>query len=104
MGAGADGPFGGYARRHQVGPETLRVTVGGSNSSDLVLRCPRALEPSTTFCPGEFGVAELPEIPSGFRYATCVSRLWRDGDPVGCYRSLMTVCDGQPLDLIRASH
>jgi hypothetical protein len=56
------------------------------------------------FVPGEFGAAELPEIPPGFRYATCVSRLWRDGKPVGRYRSLMTVCDGQPLqDLIRAS-
>jgi hypothetical protein len=56
------------------------------------------------FCPGEFGAAELPEIPPGFRYATCVSRLWRDGEPVGRYRSLMTVCDGQSLqDLIRAS-
>jgi hypothetical protein len=57
------------------------------------------------FCPGEFSAAELPEIPPGFRYATCVSRLWRGGEPVGRrYRSLMTVCDAQPLqDLIRAS-
>jgi hypothetical protein len=56
------------------------------------------------FCPGEFGAAELPEIPPGSRFATCVSRLWRDGEPVGRYRSLMTVCDGQPLqELIRAS-
>jgi hypothetical protein len=25
------------------------------------------------FCPGEFGKAELPEIPDGFRYVTHVS-------------------------------
>ncbi len=56
------------------------------------------------FVPGEFGKAELPEIPEGFRYATCVSRLWRDGQPVGRYRELMTICDGQPLqDLIQAA-
>lgn len=56
------------------------------------------------FVPGEFGAAELPEILSGFRYATCVSRLWRDGQPVGRYRSLTTICDGQSLqDLIQAA-
>jgi hypothetical protein len=45
------------------------------------------------FCPGEFGQAELPEIPPGFRFATCVSRIWRDGEPVGRYRELMTVLE-----------
>jgi hypothetical protein len=45
------------------------------------------------FCPGEFGKAELPEIPPGFRFATCVSRIWRDGEPVGRYRELMTVSE-----------
>jgi hypothetical protein len=45
------------------------------------------------FCPGEFGPAELPEIPNGFRYATCVSRLWR---PIGRYRELMAICEGMP--------
>jgi hypothetical protein len=49
------------------------------------------------FCPGEFGKAELPEIPEGFRYATCVSRIWRDGKPIGRYRNLMTVCDDVEL-------
>jgi hypothetical protein len=49
------------------------------------------------FVPGEFGVAELPEIPPGFRYATHVSVMLRaDGAPVGRYRRLMTVCEGIP--------
>jgi hypothetical protein len=46
------------------------------------------------FVPGEFGIAELPEIPDGFRYATCVSRLWRDGQAVGRYRNLMAISEG----------
>jgi hypothetical protein len=50
------------------------------------------------FCPGEFGKAELPEIPPGFRYATHVSVLYRDGVRVGRYRQLMTVCEGDDLD------
>jgi hypothetical protein len=49
------------------------------------------------FCPGEFGKAELPEIPPGFRYATHVSVLVRNGQLVGRYRKLMTVCDGDEL-------
>jgi hypothetical protein len=48
------------------------------------------------FVPGEFGAVELPEIPDGFRYATCVSRLWRDGQPIGRYRNLMAICEGMP--------
>jgi hypothetical protein len=50
------------------------------------------------FVPGEFGAAELPEIPPGFRYATLVSVMLRvDGEPVGRYRNLMTICDGEEL-------
>jgi hypothetical protein len=49
------------------------------------------------FCPGEFGKAELPEIPPGFRFATCVSRIWRDGEPIGRYRNLMMVSEGGRL-------
>jgi hypothetical protein len=50
------------------------------------------------FVPGEFGAAELPEIPPGFRYATHVAVMLRvHGEPVGRYRSLMTVCDGEDL-------
>jgi hypothetical protein len=50
------------------------------------------------FVPGEFGAAELPEIPPGFRYATHVAVTLRvHGEPVGRYRSLMTVCDGEDL-------
>jgi hypothetical protein len=51
------------------------------------------------FVPGEFGAAEPPEIPPGFRYATHVSVMLRvDGEPVGRYRSLMTICDGAELE------
>jgi hypothetical protein len=46
------------------------------------------------FVPGEFGKAELPEIPDGFRFATHVSvKLRGDREPVGRYRRLMMVCD-----------
>jgi hypothetical protein len=47
------------------------------------------------FVPGEFGKAELPEIPDGFRYATHVSVFHREnGEPVGRYRRLMAVLEG----------
>ena len=50
------------------------------------------------FVPGEFGAAELPEIPPGFRYATHVEVFHREnGAPVGRYRSLMTVCEAEEL-------
>jgi hypothetical protein len=50
------------------------------------------------FVPGEFGKAELPEIPDCFRYATHVEVTLRvNGDPIGRYRSLMAVCDGVTL-------
>jgi hypothetical protein len=47
--------------------------------------------------PREFGKAELPEIPPGFRYATLVSVLYREGVPVGRYRQLMTICDASEM-------
>jgi hypothetical protein len=45
------------------------------------------------FVPGEFGNAELPEIPDGFRYATHVEVFHRDeaGVADGRYRRLMAV-------------
>ena len=49
------------------------------------------------FVPGEFGKGELPEIPSGFRYATHVSVMYREGVQVGRYRRLMTVCDANEM-------
>ena len=55
------------------------------------------------FVPGEFGAAELPEIPPGFRYTTHVSVLYHDGEQVGRYRSMMTVCDGEELKRLAAS-
>jgi len=50
------------------------------------------------FVPGEFGAAELPSIPPGFRYATHVSVMVRDasGAAVGRSRRLMAVCEGRP--------
>jgi hypothetical protein len=50
------------------------------------------------FVPGEFGAMELPDIPDGFCYATLVSVLHREkGQPVGRYRRLMAVCEGEEL-------
>jgi hypothetical protein len=44
------------------------------------------------FVPCEFGKAELPDIPDGFRYATLVSVFHREGgEAVGRYRQLMAV-------------
>ncbi len=41
---------------------------------------------------------ELPQIPEGFRYATHVSVFHREqGEPVGRYRRLMAVCDGEEM-------
>ena len=55
---------------------------------------PKADEYIREFCPGEFGAAELPEIPSGSRYATLVTVIHRtDGMADGRYRSLIAVCD-----------
>jgi hypothetical protein len=48
------------------------------------------------FVPGEFGKAELPEIPPGFCYATHVSVMYREGVRVGRYRRLMAICEGMP--------
>ena len=56
------------------------------------------------FVPGEFGKAELPEIPEGFRYATHVEVTLRvGGAPIGRYRSLMTICEGEELKRLVAS-
>src|SRR5215469_5259466 len=42
------------------------------------------------FCPGEFGVAELPDIPAGFRYATVVTVIHRtDGVVDGRHRRMI---------------
>jgi hypothetical protein len=46
------------------------------------------------FVPGEFGRAELPAIPAGFRYATHVSVMLRvDDEPVGRFRCLMAISE-----------
>jgi len=59
------------------------------------VRNPRNLH---EFVPGEFGAMELPEIPEGFRFATHVSVFHREqGQPVGRWRRLMAVCEGEEL-------
>lgn len=59
---------------------------------------PDAEEYIRDLVPGEFGAVELPEILPGFRYATHVSVVLRvDGEPVGRYRNLMMICDGEEL-------
>ena len=56
------------------------------------------------FAPGEFGQADLPEIPDGFRFATHVSVTLRvGGEPVARYRRLMAVCydpSGNSIDAV----
>jgi hypothetical protein len=84
-------------------------TISRSRSSKLVMTVDEAVaadrkyfdehpdeeEYIREFVPGEFGAAELPEIPEGFRYATHVSVMLRvDGEPVGRYRNLMMICEG----------
>jgi hypothetical protein len=55
---------------------------------------PDADEYIREFCPGEFCAQELPEIPSGFRYATLVTVIHRtNGVADGRYRQMITVCD-----------
>ena len=53
---------------------------------------PEADEYIREFCPGEFGAAELPAIPEGFRYATLVTVIHRtNGIADGRYRQLMAI-------------
>jgi hypothetical protein len=53
------------------------------------------------FVPGEFGKIELPDIPEGFRYATHVAvNLRVDGLPIGRFRRLMAVCEGEEFERI----
>jgi hypothetical protein len=55
---------------------------------------PEADEYIREFCPGEFRTEELPEIPSGFRYATRVTVIHRtNGVADGRYRQMIAVCD-----------
>ena len=55
---------------------------------------PDADEYIREFCPGEFGTAELPEIPPGYRYATLVTVIHRtDGVADGRHRRMIAVCD-----------
>jgi hypothetical protein len=55
---------------------------------------PEADEYIREFCPGEFNAEELPEIPSGFRYATRVTVIHRtNGVADGRYRQMIAVCD-----------
>jgi hypothetical protein len=50
------------------------------------------------FCPGEFGAADLPDIPPGFRHVTLVTVIHRtNGVADGRYRRMIAVRD-------RASH
>jgi len=56
------------------------------------------------FCPGEFGAAELPDIPAGFRYATVVTVIHRtDGVVDGRHRRMIAVCDDLDAETGRAA-
>ena len=53
---------------------------------------PEADEYIREFCPGEFSAEELPEIPSGFRYATLVTVIHRtNGVADGRYRQMIAI-------------
>jgi hypothetical protein len=55
------------------------------------------------FCPGEFGAADLPDIPPGFRYATVVTVIHRtNGVADGRHRRIIAVCD-EPQHACRQS-
>ena len=55
---------------------------------------PHQIEYIREFCPGEFGAAELPDIPAGFRYATVVTVIHRTAGVVdGRHRRMISVCD-----------
>ena len=49
------------------------------------------------FVPGEFGAAERPRIPAGYRYATLVSVIHRNeqDEADGRFRRLMAICDNR---------
>ena len=60
----------------------------------------RQRQPSMTWnCPGESGVADLPDIPSGFRYATLVTVFHRtNGVADGRYRRVIAPCDSKTMN------
>src|SRR5215831_2962513 len=59
---------------------------------------PDADEYIREFCPGEFGAAKLPEIPSGYRYATLVTVIHRtNGVADGRHRCMIAVCESDDL-------
>jgi hypothetical protein len=79
-----------------------RSTVPAFNNVELAIEADRlwfAEHPDEDeyireFCPGEFGKAELPSIPPGFRYVTLVTVIHRTkGVADGRYRRMIAVCD-----------
>lgn len=70
------------------------MTVDQACEGDFGYFCehPEEDEYIRQFVPGEFGEAELPELPPGFRYVTIVSVSLRvDCQPVGRFRNLMAI-------------
>ena len=81
---------------NRVKPEKPLMTVDEAVAADRKYfdEHPDEREYIREFVPGEFGAIELPEIPSGFRYATHVEVTLRvDGQPIGRYRQLMAICE-----------
>jgi hypothetical protein len=82
--------------RARPGPPLMTVDEAVQADRDWFAAHPDQDEYIREFVPGEFGARELPEFPSGFRYATHVSVFQRiDGLAVGRYRQLMAVCDDE---------
>jgi len=74
--------------------KAMGMTVDEAVEADWQYFCahPDEDEYIREFVAGEFGKAELPQIPDGFRFATHVSvKMRQEGKPVGRCRRLMMV-------------
>jgi hypothetical protein len=74
--------------------KAMGMTVDEAEEADWQYFCahPDEDEYIREFVAGEFGKAELPQIPDGFRFATHVSvKMRQEGKPVGRCRRLMMV-------------
>jgi hypothetical protein len=82
--------------------KAMGMTVDEAVEADWQYFCahPDEDEYIREFVSGEFGKAELPQIPDGFRFATHVSvKMRQEGKPVGrCRRLMMVSGQRQPQD------
>jgi hypothetical protein len=80
--------------RVEVGSPAMTVDQATEADFQYFLAHPDEEQYVREFVPGEFGKAELPELPPGYRFATLVTvRLRVDGEPVGRFREAMAICE-----------